>query len=105
MMLWLTIISIGIITYGMRLSFIMFFGNREMSPRLLRILRFVPMAVLSAIILPQLVLPGSAIDLSLQNPRWIAGGFAAIVAWRTRNVLLTIAVGMVALWILQMIIR
>ncbi|HTK08261.1 MAG TPA: AzlD domain-containing protein [Ktedonobacteraceae bacterium] len=105
MMLWLMIICIGIITYGMRLSFIMFFGNREMPSRLLHILRFVPMAVLSAIILPQLVLPGSAIDLSLQNPRWIAGSFAAIVAWRTRNVLLTIAVGMVALWILQMFLR
>src|SRR6202008_4118781 len=100
MMLWLIIICTGVITYTMRLSFIMFFGNREIPPRLLHILRFVPMAVLSAIILPQLVLPASTIDLSLQNPRWIAGGFAAIVAWRTRNVLLTIAVGMVALWIL-----
>ncbi len=68
---------------------------------LLKALRFVPITVLPAIILPQLFLRNNALALSLHNPRWIAGILAAIVAWRTRNVLLTIAVGMVALWLLQ----
>ena len=104
MTLWLMIIGIGIITYAIRLSFIVFFSKREMPPRLLSILRFVPLAVLSAIIFPQLFLVNNVLTLSLQNPRWIAGGFAAIVAWRTRNVLLTILLGMGALWALQWVL-
>jgi len=32
------------------------------------------------------------------NARVLAGGVAAIVAWRTRNMLATIGVGMVVLW-------
>jgi branched-subunit amino acid transport protein len=102
--LWLMIIGGGVITYAIRLSFIMFFGKRDMPPRLLSILRFVPIAVLSAIIFPQLFLVNGALALTLHNPRWIAGGLAAIVAWRTRNVLLTIALGMVALWVLQWVL-
>ncbi|HEY6409916.1 MAG TPA: AzlD domain-containing protein, partial [Ktedonobacteraceae bacterium] len=44
--LWLTLICIGLLTYGIRLSFITFLGRREISPFLQRILRFVPVAVL-----------------------------------------------------------
>jgi branched-subunit amino acid transport protein len=98
---WLLILAIGAATYATRLSFVMFFGKREMPSWLLRILRFVPMAVLSAIIWPQLFLSNNVLNLSADNPRWLAGLLAGIIAWRTRNVLLTIVVGMLALWIFQ----
>lgn len=101
MTLWLMLLVIGAITYAIRLSCIGLLGQRDMPALLLKALRFVPIAVLPAIILPQLFLRNNTLALSIQNPRWIAGILAAIVAWRTRNVLLTIAVGMVALWILQ----
>jgi len=105
MMTWLLILSIGVATYAIRLSFVMFFGKREVPALILRMLRFVPMAVLSAIIWPQLFLSKNVLNLSLNNPRWIAGILAGIIAWRTRNVLLTIVVGMVTLWILQWMLR
>ena len=57
--------------------------------------------MLSAIILPELVLKGGELALGWRNARLLAGLVAALVAWRTRNVLLTIAVGMAALWGLQ----
>jgi branched-subunit amino acid transport protein len=41
------------------------------------------------------------VDLSIGTERLLAGMLAALVAWRTRNVLLTLGVGLVALWILQ----
>jgi len=41
------------------------------------------------------------LDLSLGNFRLLAGLVGALVAWRTRNVLLTLAAGMLALWGLQ----
>jgi branched-subunit amino acid transport protein len=102
---WLLIIGIGVATYGIRLSFITIFSKREIPAFVLRLLRFVPMVVLSAIILPQLFLLNNSLNLTLANPRWIAGLLAGVIAWRTRNVLLTIAVGMVALWVLQLVLR
>jgi branched-subunit amino acid transport protein len=41
----------------------------------------------------------------LGNARLIAGVIAALVAWRTKNVVLTIAIGMIALWVLSAIVR
>jgi branched-subunit amino acid transport protein len=104
MTLWLMLLVIGAITYAIRLSCIGLLGQRDMPALLLKALRFVPIAVLPAIILPQLFLRNNTLALSLQNPRWIAGILAGVVAWRTRNVLLTIAVGMVALWVLEFVL-
>jgi branched-subunit amino acid transport protein len=103
--LWLTILGIGVITYAIRLSFIALLGKVEMPLFLLRALRFVPVAVLSAIIFPALFLNRNNLNLSLSNARLIAGILAALVAWRTRNALLTIVVGMVGLWLLQVVIK
>jgi branched-subunit amino acid transport protein len=99
--LWLTFLCIGAITYAIRLSFILLFEKMMIPSFLMRALRFVPVAVLSAIILPALFLDGSRLNLSLGNARLLAGSIAVVVAWRTRNALLTIVVGMVGLWVLH----
>ena len=100
MSLWLTLLIAGLLTFGIRLSFIVIFGQRRVPDSIRRALRFVPAAVLSAIIFPELFAPDQQIDLSLGNTRMLAGLLAALVAWRTKNVLLTIAVGLGALWLL-----
>jgi branched-subunit amino acid transport protein len=64
-------------------------------------LRFVPPAVLSAIIVPELLRPAGVLSVSLANPRLLAGLLAALVVWRTRNAFAAIAVGMLAFWALQ----
>lgn len=101
MTLWLVILLAGLVTYGIRLSFIVVLGQMNVPDTMKRALRFVPAAVLSAIILPQMLRPGGQLDISLGNARLLAGLLAALVAWRTKNVLLTIAVGMIAVWALQ----
>ena len=105
MTLWIVIILMGVVTYGLRLSLIGLLGRFEVPPLISRGLRFVPPAVLSAIILPQLVQPTGALDLSLGNLRLVAGVLAIVVAWRTRNVLLTVGVGMAGLWLLQSLVK
>ena len=101
MNLWLVIIGMGIITYGIRLSMIVLLEKVEIPTRLQQALRFVPATVLSAIIFPELLQPDSRLDISLGNERLLAGLLAMVVAWRTKNVLWTIIVGMAALWLLQ----
>ncbi|MCX7669236.1 MAG: AzlD domain-containing protein, partial [Anaerolineae bacterium] len=97
--LWLTLVGMGLITYGIRLSLILLLGRVEMPPHLQRALRLVPPAVLAAIIVPEVLRPNGALALSLDNPRLIAGLLAALIAWRTKNALLTIGAGMAALWL------
>jgi branched-subunit amino acid transport protein len=105
MTLWIVIVLMGVVTYGLRLSLIALLGRFEVPPFISRGLRFVPPAVLSAIILPELVQPSGQLNLSLGNVRLLAGLLAMLVAWRTRNVLLTVGAGMVGLWILQSLMK
>lgn len=104
MNIWLTLIAAGLVTYATRLSFIVLLGRREIPALLLRALRFVPPAVLTAIIFPELLMPGGEMDVSLSNVRLLAGLVATLVAWRTKNAMLTILVGMLALWVLQALV-
>ena len=105
MTVWIVIILMGAVTYGLRLSLIALMGRFEVPPLVSRGLRFVPPAVLSAIIVPELVQPTGALNLSLGNLRLVAGVLAIFVAWRTRNVLLTVGAGMAGLWLLQSIVK
>jgi len=104
MSLWLLMLCIGAFTYAVRLSCIGLLRKGEMPAFLLKALRFVPITVLPAIILPQLFLRANMLAITLENPRWLAGIIAALVAWRTRNTLLTIVVGMTVLWALQIML-
>jgi branched-subunit amino acid transport protein len=99
--LWLVILVGGLLTFLIRLSFILLIGQRQIAPWLRRGLRFVPTAVLTAIILPELLVQNGHLDVSLSNARLLAGLLAGLVAWRTRSAVLTILAGMVALWVLQ----
>jgi branched-subunit amino acid transport protein len=101
MSVWPTIVIAGLLTYAMRLSFVLLFGRMEVPVRLKQALRFVPPAVLTAIIVPELLLPTGSFDLSLGNERLLAGIVAALVAWMTKSVVVTIVVGMAVLLILQ----
>jgi branched-subunit amino acid transport protein len=98
--LWLALLVGGLLTYLLRLSFIAFSG-REFPAWLERSLRFVPPAVLTAILFPELFIQSGSLDISLGNNRLLAGLVAILVAWRTRSMLLTILAGMGALLLLQ----
>ncbi len=105
MNLWLIIIGMGLVTFGTRLTPIVLLGRFEIPLIVQRALRFVPPAVLTAIIVPELLYRNNQLDLSLNNVRLLAGLIAIAVAWRTRNALITIGTGMIALWVLSAIVR
>lgn len=98
---WLTIIGVSIGTYLMRLSFIELWKWMVVPPVLMRALNYVPAAVLAALVIPALLRSGGAIDVTPDNLRLYAGLVAAFVAWYSRNMLLTLGTGMIALWLLQ----
>jgi branched-subunit amino acid transport protein len=99
--IWLTLVIAGTLTYLTRLSFIALLDRWQLPLVAQRALRFVPPAVLSAIIFPELLNHSGRFDLSFNNFRLIAGIIAALVGWKTRNIFLTIAAGMATLYLLQ----
>ena len=101
--LWLLIIAAGIVTFAMRLSFIALLGKIDLPALLEKGLKYVPVAVLPALIAPALFYQQGQLNLSVGNERLIAGLAAVIVTVYTKNMLLTIGVGMIVLWSLQMV--
>ena len=99
MKVWLLFLVIGAGTFLLRLSLIALWGRLGNVPDSFeRGLRFIPAAVLSALVVPALTASNSHFEI---GPRTAAGLVAILVAWKSRNVFLTIAAGMGALWIIQ----
>jgi len=99
--IWLTIVTVGMLTYLTRLSFIMILSHWQTPLIIQRALRFVPVAVLAAIILPELIFQNDTIIISMENPRLLAGIIAILVAWKTKNIAWTVLVGMGILLLVQ----
>ena len=101
MNIWLVMLFGGVITFGIRFSFIYLFGRFHIPETIRKALHYVPPAVLSAIIFPELFLQNDKLNLSLDNTRLLAGLVAMLVAWFSKNTLFTIIAGMLALFLLQ----
>jgi len=100
--IWAAIAIIGLCTFAIRFSFIYLFGRiDEMPPRVKRVLRYVPAAVLAALVAPAIVTVEPTIKATLLDDRLAAGVVAAAVAWRTEDVFATIVVGMGTLWVIR----
>ncbi len=98
--IWIVMLSIGILTFLTRLSFIYMHEKWQPPDVVTRALRFVPVAALTAIFVPEMALQNGELLLSLENIRLLAGIIAILVAWRTKSALWTIGVGMVSFWAL-----
>lgn len=99
--IWGLIVVLGVLTFLIRLSFIGLFGYLDaIPPRIEHGLRFVPAAVLAALVLPSFITlePGAG---GVAVDKLAAGIVAGGVAWRTEDVLMTISAGMATLWVLR----
>ena len=99
--IWWVILGGMIVTYLTRLSFIVIIPADQLPSSLRRALRFAPPAVLAAIAVPEILMPADTTLPDLTSPQAIAGIIAALVAWRSGSTWLTIAAGMLALWLAQ----
>jgi branched-subunit amino acid transport protein len=101
MTIWLTIAGMALVTFLTR-AVPMLALRTEVAPWMRRWLGFVPVAVFTALSLPPLL-----VQRADDGARLVAGGpllaglVAALVAWRTRNVPLTMAAGLAAYWLLR----
>jgi branched-subunit amino acid transport protein len=101
----LLILGMAAITYGIR-SAVFVFGERLSFPPVVRMaLNFVPVTVLTAIIVPMTLAPhGGAAELTWRNSQLVAAVVAVGVSVLTRKPLLTIAVSLGVFFFWQMIV-
>jgi branched-subunit amino acid transport protein len=95
---FLMIFGMMLVTFGVRYPVLALVGKIELPKPVLRALKYVPPAILAAIIVPELLFREDQLYIALDNSYLVAGIFAALVAWRTKNLLLTIVLGMAAMW-------
>jgi branched-subunit amino acid transport protein len=91
------LLGMFVVTFGIRYSMFAVAGRIEFPPQLINALRYVPPAVLTAIIVPSVLIPtGDTIQFNAGNPYLVGALVAAVVGWFSENLLLTIVVGMLA---------
>ncbi len=101
MSLWALMLVCGLITFLIRYSFIAAEGHYEPPGWFVRLLPFVPVAALTALTVPELLLVDGAIALGRDNPRFWAGLVAVAIAAAWRNTLLTIGGGFAVFFLLR----
>jgi branched-subunit amino acid transport protein len=98
---WLLIIVLAAGTWAMRSLPIMLHGHVPHPPWLERFLKHVPVAALTALVVPGALYLHVGSTYSLAPARIVAAVLAMVVALRTKNIAATLAVGMAALWLAQ----
>jgi branched-subunit amino acid transport protein len=83
-----------LVTFAARYPLLVLVGRIKLPDSVTRALRYVPVAVLTAICATAVLIPKDTLDISLTNAALIAAIVSILIAWRTKNLLLTIGVGM-----------
>ena len=101
---WPVVLCLGVGTFLIRFSFILIMDKVTFPDAVNRMLRFIPASVLTALVVPAVLLSrgGGPVFAGWERP--LAALVAVAVAWKTKNIFATIASGMAMLWLLQAVL-
>jgi branched-subunit amino acid transport protein len=100
--LWLAFVGIGLTGVVTRCSFLVLGERVRLPPTAERALKHAPAAALASILAPALLLNDGHLDLAPDNFRLLAAIVAAIVMWKSRSMLWTMAAGLAAFTLLRL---
>jgi len=99
------IFGMALVTYGIRAAVFVLGERLTFAPIVRTALGFVPVTVLTAIIVPMTVAPhGNGAELTWRNPQLVAAAVAIVVCAATRRALLTIAVSLAVFFVWQLVV-
>ena len=93
------VVGMACATYLCRYPVLALVTRINLPPVVIDAMQFVPVAVLTAIIAPVVLAPAGVLALTYHNRYLVAAVATTMVAWRSRNLLLTIGVGMGVWWL------
>lgn len=94
--LWMVVAVLGLLALS-AVTRAFFFLTREpirLPAWAMQGLKYAPLAALTAIIAPEIVLPLSGSETGWLDPKWVAAPVAAAWAWWRKDMLSTIVIGM-----------
>ncbi len=92
--IFLTILGMALVTYLPRLLPVWLLSNRQLPEVVVTWLRYVPAAVLSAMLVPSILVDGKQLHLAPDNLYLLAFFPTLLVAWKTRSMFGAVVVGM-----------
>jgi branched-subunit amino acid transport protein len=95
------VVVVALITYSARAGLILFLADRSLPADVTRALRYVGPAVLSALTVNLLAGGQGVSGVAGQEVAAVAVG--GIVAWRTKNLIASLAAGMITIWVIILI--
>jgi branched-subunit amino acid transport protein len=99
----ITLAGMALVTYLPRVLPAFFLRGREIPPFLSAWLRYVPVAVLAALLLPSLLVEGGLLHLAWDNLYLWAALPAAWVAWKKKSLFGTVLTGMAVVALARLI--
>ena len=96
--IWIIIAVIGAGTYAIRLSFLGLLGGRDLSPTLLRLLRYTPVALIPGLVAPLVAWP-AATGGEPDPARLAAAAVALVIGYLTRQVVFAVLGGGAVLYL------
>ncbi|KJY84473.1 branched-chain amino acid ABC transporter [Vibrio galatheae] len=102
-MIMLSILAMTVLVFASRYLFLEPRLPLRLNTQTQRLLKYSSPAVLTAIWAPIVFMPQQTVWLSPSNPYLVAALLAAVIAWKTKNVLLTTLVSMVIFLCLKLL--
>ncbi|WP_348945446.1 AzlD domain-containing protein [Chitinibacter sp. FCG-7] len=102
--LLLMLLGMAAVTYALRLVFFLPGVGDRLPPRLRQAMTYVPVAVLTAIVVPEVFLTKGQLNTDLLNPQLWGMLATGAVMWKTARLLLAIGAGMVVYYAIRLLI-
>lgn len=101
----LMIAGMALINLAIRWPVYLFADHVRFPPIIERALAFVPVAVLTAIIVPMILMPDTkTIDFDWRNPYLVGAIVAAVISWRWHKLMPTILIGMAVFFAMRWLV-
>lgn len=98
---FLLVVGMALVTYLTRATFLVWLGKMNLPSRITRALGFVPIGVLTAIIVPAILVPDGNLNVTTGNPYILAGVASAGAALVFRSPLAAMAAGALTLMVIR----
>ncbi|MGE5483865.1 MAG: AzlD domain-containing protein [Ignavibacteriales bacterium] len=95
------ILGMALVTYLTRVSFLVLVGRAPIPGSVIKGLKYIPIGILAAIVVPGVLIVDGRIDFSLSNFAIAGGVVSALIAARWKNVLLAMLGGVLVVVVLR----